>query len=85
MIWGNVVEPKFLGKRLNISPLLVILAMTFFGWLWGIVGIILAVPIVVAIKIVTENFSATKSIGILMSEAIDEAEAKKLKDQYDND
>ncbi len=82
LIWGNVVEPKFLGKRLNISPLLVILAMTFFGWLWGIVGIILAVPIVVAIKIVAENFNATKPISILMSEAIDEQDAEKLKNQY---
>jgi len=76
--FGNILEPKILGKQLNISPLLVLISMTFWAWLWGVVGVILSVPISVAIKIVCSNFENTKSMAILMSEAVEPEEAKTI-------
>lgn len=64
---GNFVEPKILGTRLNLSPLVVIIALTFWGTLWGIVGMFLCVPITVILMIVFNQFDSTKKIAILLS------------------
>ena len=49
---GQVVTPLVLGRRMRLSPLVLILALTLFGWLWGIVGLLLAVPLLVCVKLV---------------------------------
>ncbi|WP_305806647.1 AI-2E family transporter [Stenotrophomonas sp. YIM B06876] len=51
-IEGQVVTPIVLGRSMSISPLMLILALMLFGWLWGIVGLLLAVPLLVCIKLV---------------------------------
>ncbi len=66
MTIGNVIAPKVLGDRLNLSPVVVLLSLVFWGWLWGIVGAILAVPIASTIKIVCENFEGLKPISMMM-------------------
>jgi predicted PurR-regulated permease PerM len=48
---GHVVEPIFLGRRLDLNPLVVLTALWLGGWLWGIAGVVLALPVLVAIKI----------------------------------
>lgn len=67
MSMGNIVEPKLMGKSLDLSPLVVILFLIFWGFMWGIVGMVLAVPIAATIKIVTGNIEQLKPISILMS------------------
>jgi AI-2 transport protein TqsA len=52
---GNLIEPRMLGSRLGVSPFVVLLGMLFWSWLWGPIGALLAVPILVATKIVLEN------------------------------
>ena len=64
---GNMVEPKVLGDRLDLSPILLLVSLLFWGYVWGIVGMILAYPIMSMIKIVLMNFPQTRSIAILMS------------------
>ncbi len=49
---GEIITPIVVGKRLAISPLVLILALMVFGWLWGIIGLLLAVPLMVCVKIV---------------------------------
>ncbi|MEO6155086.1 MAG: AI-2E family transporter [Thermomonas sp.] len=49
---GQIITPIVLGKRMAISPLVLILALMVFGWLWGIIGLLLAVPLLVCVKIV---------------------------------
>ncbi len=71
MTMGNVVEPRFMGKRLDLSPLVVILSLIFWGFLWGIVGMILAVPIVATVKIVTENIEPLKPISYFLSGGVE--------------
>jgi len=64
---GNVVEPRMMGTSLDLSPLLVLLALIFWGWLWGAWGMVLAVPITSMIKIVCENIEPLRPVAILMS------------------
>jgi len=65
---GSLVEPKLMGNTLNISPLVAILSLAIWGSLWGIVGMLLSVPITVAMIIVFAQFPQTRSIAILLSE-----------------
>ncbi len=64
---GNILEPKYMGKKLNISPLLVIFGLFFWGALWGIPGMFLSVPLTVIIMISLSKIPATRSLGIWMS------------------
>jgi len=64
---GVVVEPRMAGRRIGVSPLLIILSLSFWGILWGIVGMILAVPLLVVTKAVLENIPQTRPIAIMMS------------------
>jgi len=52
---GNLIEPMVLGDRLNLSPLVVLLSLIFWGWLWGLVGMLLSVPIMSAVKIILSH------------------------------
>ncbi len=65
-IIGNIMDPRLQGRRLNVSPFLVLFSLIFWGWLWGAVGMLLATPIVVAIKIVCENIPAFYPASVLM-------------------
>jgi predicted PurR-regulated permease PerM len=63
---GNILEPRLMGRGLGLSPLLVLFALFFWGWLWGIPGMILAVPILAIIKIVCANVPELRPVEILM-------------------
>ncbi len=63
---GNVIEPKIMGESLNLSPVIILLSLILFGWMWGIVGALLSVPIAATIKIVCENIEGLKPISVLM-------------------
>lgn len=63
---GNVIAPKVLGDRLNLSPVVVLLSLVFWGWLWGVTGAILSVPLAAAMKIVCENVKALHPIAVMM-------------------
>ena len=65
-IIDNIVEPRWAGRSLNLSPLLILFSLIVWGWLWGILGMILAVPIMAIIKIGLENSEATRPIALLM-------------------
>jgi len=67
IIVGNILEPKIMGNALNISSLVAILSLSFWGWLWGITGMILSIPITVMIVIVFAQFPGTRPIAILLS------------------
>jgi predicted PurR-regulated permease PerM len=66
-ILGNFVDPKMMGQSLNLSPILVFFSLIFWGWLWGIPGMVLAVPILAVLKIIFENVPSLKPLAILMS------------------
>ncbi len=64
---GYYIEPRIAGARLDLSPLVIILSLAFWGSLWGIVGMILAVPLVVVVKTILENIPQTRPIAMLLS------------------
>ena len=64
---GNIVEPKYMGKTLNLSPFVVIVALTFWGTIWGIEGMFLSVPFTASLVIICSNIPALRWIAILLS------------------
>jgi predicted PurR-regulated permease PerM len=65
-ILGNVVEPRVMGTGLGLSPLLVFFSLLFWGWLWGIPGMILSVPLTAVVRIVCQNVPALRPVAVLM-------------------
>ena len=66
MILGNFVEPKVQGRNLGLSPFIIIVSLSVWGWLWGFLGMILAVPMMVILKIICENISFLHPLSIFM-------------------
>ncbi len=64
----NVLYPKFLGNRLQLNPLAVTMALLVWGWLWGAMGLVLAVPITAAMKIIFDHIESLKPYGAWMGE-----------------
>jgi predicted PurR-regulated permease PerM len=64
----NVLYPKVLGKRLQLNPLVVTISLLVWGWIWGALGLILAVPIMGAIKIVCDHITSLRAVGEWMGE-----------------
>lgn len=64
---GSLIEPRLLGNRLRLSPLVVFLSFIFWGWLWGVPGMILSTPIMATVRIVFENVEPLKPIAVLVS------------------
>lgn len=60
----NVLYPKLVGKRVLLNPLAVMLALLIWAWIWGAMGLILAIPIIAAVKIVCDHTDSLKGFGI---------------------
>ena len=67
VIFGNILDPKFMGKTLNLSTLAILINLVFWGLLWGIAGMFFSVPILAAIFIITAQFDSTRWIAVLLS------------------
>lgn len=82
-VWGNYIETKWAGRALDLSPVVLLLITAFSFWLWGILGMILAIPLFAIVKIVLENIEETRPIAIMLSErapTLEEAWQDALKD-----
>jgi predicted PurR-regulated permease PerM len=65
-VLGVIIEPRIQGKNLGISPFLIIASLTIWGWLWGLAGMILAIPMMGILQIVCENVDFLRPVAILM-------------------
>ncbi len=63
---GNIITPRLMGDKLNLSPLAVLVSVMFWTWLWGAIGIILAIPITASAKVICDHVEALQPIGILL-------------------
>jgi AI-2 transport protein TqsA len=66
IVFGSLLEPTLLGHRLRLSPLVVLLSVIMWGWIWGIAGALLSVPMTMAIKIGLEQSEQSRWIAELM-------------------
>ncbi|WP_019028026.1 AI-2E family transporter [Colwellia piezophila] len=64
---GNIIEPAIMGKSLNLSAFMILISLSFWGFIWGIAGMFLAIPLMVATAILFSHIDETKWIAILMS------------------
>jgi predicted PurR-regulated permease PerM len=64
---GNFITPMVMGRSLTLNPVLVLLSLTFWGWMWGIVGVILAVPILAVFKIFCSHIEAMEPLAEFIS------------------
>ncbi|HEY6205016.1 MAG TPA: AI-2E family transporter [Chthoniobacterales bacterium] len=64
---GNFITPWVMGRSLTLNPVIVLLSLTFWGWIWGIAGIILAVPILAGVKIFCAHITPTEPIAEFLS------------------
>ncbi len=64
----NVLTPKLVGRRLKLNALSVTIAMMFWGWLWGAIGLVLSLPITAALKAICDNIQSLKPYGAWMGE-----------------
>ncbi len=67
ILFGNIMEPKLMGKSLNLSTLAILINLVFWGMIWGIAGMFFSVPILVGLYIVAAQFDSTRWIAILLS------------------
>ena len=68
-LFGNIIEPKIQGENLGLSPFIIIVALSIWGWIWGFAGMVIAVPLMVVIKIICENVEFLKPVSILLGTA----------------
>ena len=66
-IVGNVIEPAFMGKSLNLSSFMIVLSLTFWGLVWGIPGMFLSVPIMVVTAIICSRIEGLRRIAVILS------------------
>ena len=66
-IVGNFLDPRLSGNTLNLSPFIILVGLGTFGFIWGIVGMFLAVPLLSVLQIICANIDATRPIAIMIS------------------
>ena len=69
IIIGSVLEPRFMGKGLGLSTLVVFLSLVFWGWVLGPVGMLLSVPLTITVKLALDSKPETRWLGVLLGSA----------------
>ncbi len=67
VISGNLIEPKIMGDSSDLHPVTILVALMFWGMMWGIIGMFLATPVTAALKIMLDRIEPTKPIANLMA------------------
>jgi AI-2 transport protein TqsA len=75
IVFGNLIEPHLLGRRLGLSTLVVILSLIFWAWAWGPVGALLAVPLTMVVKIMLENTDDLRWVAVLLDKSAPQSAA----------
>ncbi|MFA6776049.1 MAG: AI-2E family transporter, partial [Sphaerochaetaceae bacterium] len=67
VIVGNVIDPKLHGGQLNLSPVVILVSLSIWGYIWGVVGMFIAVPLTSCLQIICANIKSLRPIAILLS------------------
>lgn len=74
---GNIIAPRMQGRSLNMDPLVVLLSLAFWGWLWGVAGMFLSTPLTVVVMVICAQFPGSRWVAILLSEDGDPGQASR--------
>jgi predicted PurR-regulated permease PerM len=66
VVFGTIIEPRWMGYGVGISPLIVFTGLIFWGWVFGPVGMLLSVPLTMTLKLALESDSRTRWVAILL-------------------
>ena len=69
VLMGNLIEPRFMGRGLGLSPLVVFLSLILWGWMFGAVGMFLSIPLTMIVKIALEQSPSTQWLGVMLGDA----------------
>lgn len=78
IVMGNIIEPRFMGSQLRLSPLVILISLIFWYWVWGPIGMVLAVPIVSTMNIIMKQFDSMRLLTALVAT---ERTGKKTKEE----
>jgi predicted PurR-regulated permease PerM len=67
---ANVVTPALLGARFTLNPVMILLSISYFAWIWGVIGALLAVPILLTLTALVEHLGKPNIVGFLFGEAL---------------
>lgn len=67
LVVGNFIEPRLMGRNLNLSPIVILLSLAFWGSIWGVIGMFLCVPLMTIINIVLSKFESTRFLAVLFA------------------
>lgn len=67
--FGNILEPRIMGKKFNLSGLVIILSLAAWGKIWGVIGMFLCMPFLMILNIILSNFARTRPIAVLLSKS----------------
>lgn len=84
-IEGNVITPKIVGSSINVNPLVVIVAMLIGGLIWGLVGVILALPVSGMMRILLDSFNPLKPLAVLLSSDIHSMDSPTFRQHFDDE
>ena len=68
MVLGNIIDPRMQGMQLNISPLVILIMLAIWGYVWGLPGMFLSVPLTSMMQIICANVPSLRPIAIMLSE-----------------
>jgi predicted PurR-regulated permease PerM len=90
LVLGNILDPRMQGNRLNLSPFVILVSLALWGYIWGVVGMFLAVPITAAVQILCDNIPSLKPVAVLLSSGKQyrkqiELEEKRRRERYAKD
>lgn len=68
LFFANIFEPRLMGQKLNLTPIMILISLIFWGYVWGIVGMMIAVPITSAVNIVLKQMNSKSLISAVISD-----------------